>query len=100
MSKRRWARHTQMRDMTITWAQNRDFGLFAQDGYSPHTITTVDNRTQHGCRGHGEVHGTARSWGMDQGYGKIKGKTFRICAHGRHVLHGPRRGPVGHRRVF
>jgi aspartate aminotransferase-like enzyme len=80
--ERRWARHTQMRDMTITWAQNRDFGLFAEDGYRSPTVTTVDNRT----RGM-DVAGMAkfmaqRGWSMDQGYGKIKGKTFRIAHMG------------------
>src|SRR5690606_5929976 len=29
----RWSRHQQMRDLTHNWALERDFGLFAQEGY-------------------------------------------------------------------
>jgi predicted phosphoserine aminotransferase len=78
----RWARHLQMREMTTTWAENRGFSLFASEGYRSPTVTTVDNRTRNM-----DVAGMAkfmaqRGWGMDQGYGKVKGKTFRIAHMG------------------
>jgi aspartate aminotransferase-like enzyme len=61
----RWARHLQMRDMTTTWATSRDLGLFAQEGYRSPTVTM-----------------SGKGFSMDKGYGKIKGKTFRIAHMG------------------
>ncbi len=74
----RWARHLAMRDISHTWALEKGFGLFAQDGYRSPTVTTVDNR-QKGI----DVNAMAkfmgeRGFSMDKGYGKIKGETFRI----------------------
>ena len=77
----RWARHQQMRDVTHQWALERDFGLFAQAGYRSNTVTTIDN-----TRGI-DVNDMAKfmagkGFAMDKGYGKIKGKTFRIAHMG------------------
>ncbi len=74
----RWQRHLTMRDMTINWAQNHGFGLFAQEGYRSPTLTAIDNREK-GI----DVPAMAafmgeRGFTMDKGYGKIKGQTFRI----------------------
>jgi predicted phosphoserine aminotransferase len=78
----RWQRHQQMRDMTIDWALESGFGLYAQEGYRSPTVTTIDNR-QRGM----DVKAMAafmreRGFAMDQGYGKIKGATFRIAHMG------------------
>lgn len=75
----RWQRHTQLRNMTHQWALSRDFGLFAEDGYRSTTVTTIDNTIGHKI----DVSEMAafmseRGFSMDKGYGKIKGKTFRI----------------------
>lgn len=80
--EQRWARHTQMADMTRTWAYERGFGVFAQAGYQSNTVTTVDNRSK-GI----DVNAMAkfmggRGYSMDKGYGKIKDKTFRIAHMG------------------
>jgi predicted phosphoserine aminotransferase len=77
----RWQRHTAMRDLTHSWALSRGFGLFAPEGYRSHTVTAVDN-----TRGM-DVDAMAsfmkgRGFTMDKGYGKIKGKTFRIAHMG------------------
>lgn len=77
----RWSRHQQMRDLTHGWALERDFGLFAQDGYRSSTVTAVAN-----TRGM-DVDAMAKfmkgkGFEMDKGYGKIKGKTFRIAHMG------------------
>jgi predicted phosphoserine aminotransferase len=79
--EKRWARHQQMRDRTHQWALARDLGLFAQEGYRSNTVTTVAN-----TRGM-DIDAMAkfmkgRSFEMDKGYGKIKGKTFRIAHMG------------------
>ncbi|HEX2621268.1 MAG TPA: alanine--glyoxylate aminotransferase family protein [Phototrophicaceae bacterium] len=78
----RWKRHLEMRSITHQWADARGFGVFAQKGYESPTVTTVDNRT----RGV-DVEALAKFmntkyFSMDKGYGKIKGKTFRIAHMG------------------
>lgn len=77
----RWARHTQMRDLTITWADSREFGVFAQDGYRSPTVTTVANGRNINVDDMAKFMG-GKGFSMDKGYGKIKGKTFRIAHMG------------------
>jgi len=77
----RWSRHHQMRNLTHQWALDRDFGLYAQDGYRSNTVTTIDNTRAI------DVNEMAKfmhdkGFEMDKGYGKIKGKTFRIAHMG------------------
>ncbi len=75
----RWQRHETMRDMTHEWVLSNDFGLFAEEGYRSPTVTTIDNTVGREI----DVMAMAkfmaeRGFSMDKGYGKIKGKTFRI----------------------
>ncbi|HRL12420.1 MAG TPA: alanine--glyoxylate aminotransferase family protein [Aggregatilineales bacterium] len=79
----RWARHTQMRDLTLQWADARGFSAFAPDGYRSPTVTAVDNR-QRGIDvdAMGKFMNKQKGFSMDKGYGKIKGKTFRIAHMG------------------
>ncbi|MBZ0275530.1 MAG: alanine--glyoxylate aminotransferase family protein [Anaerolineae bacterium] len=77
----RWARHTHLRDMTITWANQRGLGVLAQEGYRSPTVTAVTN-----TRGFDvdemSTFMAGKGFSMDKGYGKIKGKTFRIAHMG------------------
>jgi predicted phosphoserine aminotransferase len=77
----RWARHIQMRDLTHTWANTRDFGLFAQEGYRSPTVTTIANTRGIDVDEMAKFMG-GKGFAMDKGYGKIKGKTFRIAHMG------------------
>jgi aspartate aminotransferase-like enzyme len=70
-----------MREMTINWAQSRDFGLFAAEGYRSPTVTTVEN-TRGVDVGEMAKYAAANGFDMDKGYGKIKGKTFRVAHMG------------------
>lgn len=79
--KNRWARHLHMRDMTIAWAQSRNLGLFAQDGYRSPTVTTVANTIGFDIDAMAKFMG-GKGFSMDKGYGQIKGKTFRIAHMG------------------
>lgn len=77
----RWQRHLQMRSMAHEWVNERGFGFFAQEGYRSPTITCVDNTREI------DVFEMAnfmaeRDFAIDKGYGKIKGKTFRIAHMG------------------
>ncbi|MCB9455322.1 MAG: alanine--glyoxylate aminotransferase family protein [Anaerolineaceae bacterium] len=77
----RWARHTQMRDMTMQWVNQRGFGMFAQDGYRSPTVTTVANTRDIDVNTMASFM-AEKGFSMDKGYGKIKGKTFRIAHMG------------------
>jgi predicted phosphoserine aminotransferase len=78
---RRWARHLQMRDMTTTWATATGMGLFAQEGYRSPTVTAVANGRNINVDDMAKFMG-GKGFSMDKGYGKIKGKTFRIAHMG------------------
>jgi len=73
----RWARHTQLRDMTHNWAHQK-LGLFAQEGYRSPTVTAVANTRNFNVDDMAKFMG-GKGYSMDKGYGKIKGKTFRIA---------------------
>ncbi|MDE2635656.1 MAG: alanine--glyoxylate aminotransferase family protein [Chloroflexota bacterium] len=74
----RWARHRAMRDATHRWALERGFGLYAQDGYRSDTVTTVSNTRGVNVNDMGAFMENEVGFAMDKGYGKIKGKTFRL----------------------
>jgi predicted phosphoserine aminotransferase len=77
----RWARHTHMREMTVSWAEARGFGVFAQEGYRSPTVTAVANGRNIDLDEMAKFMGS-KGFSMDKGYGKIKGKTFRIAHMG------------------
>lgn len=78
----RWARHLAMRDMTHQWAYANGFGTFAQKGYESATVTTVDNREKGMDVDAMAKFMKGKFFEMDKGYGKIKGKAFRIAHMG------------------
>lgn len=78
----RWKRHATMRDMTQTWALERDFDLFAQEGFRSPTVTAIDNRKKSIDVYAMEAFMAERNFAMDKGYGKIRGDTFRIAHMG------------------
>jgi predicted phosphoserine aminotransferase len=77
----RWMRHTQMRDLTINWAHSRGLGIFSQEGYRSPTVTAVANTKNFNVDDMAKFMG-GKGFSMDKGYGKIKGKTFRIAHMG------------------
>ncbi|MFW5692315.1 MAG: pyridoxal-phosphate-dependent aminotransferase family protein [Chloroflexota bacterium] len=74
----RWERHLALRDVTHRWALERGFGLFAQEGYRSPTLTAVDNSEKSMDVNEMAKFMGQKGFAMDKGYGKIKGKTFRI----------------------
>jgi predicted phosphoserine aminotransferase len=74
----RWARHHAMRETTHQWVQERGFGLYAQEGYRSNTITAVDNTLGIDVAEMAKFMENEKGYSIDKGYGKIKGKTFRV----------------------
>ena len=73
----RWARHRSMAELVRGWVESRSFGFLAAEPYRSLTLTCATNsrgvdlallKKQLGEEG----------YAFDDGYGKIKGKTFRI----------------------
>lgn len=75
--ERRWARHQEMARFVREWVQEKGFGFFVDHPYRSVTLTCALNTRNTDLsalkKSLGE-HGFA----FDDGYGKIKGKTFRI----------------------
>lgn len=77
----RFARHSAMAQRVQSWAVSRGLGVYAPEGYRSQTVTTVDNRT--GI----EVPALnrflmQREMRIANGYGPLKGLTFRIAHMG------------------
>ena len=77
----RWARHTQMRDITHNWAHSAGLGIYAQEGYRSPTVSAITNTKGFSVDDMAKFMG-GKGFSMDKGYGKIKGKTFRIAHMG------------------
>jgi aspartate aminotransferase-like enzyme len=81
----RWARHAAMREATLAWAASRGFLPFVADAAarSP-SVSCIDARG-------GDVAALAQrasdaGFEIDQGYGTLKGRAFRIGHMGDHDL--------------
>lgn len=72
----RFARHLQLATRAQSWGADR-FALFAEDGHRSKTLTTI--RNTHGIEfGSLAEHLAAQNMVISNGYGRLKGDTFRI----------------------
>lgn len=77
----RFERHRRLRERTIDWAKERDFSLFAAEGYRSPTVTCIANDRGIDVPA---LNRHLRQEGMiiSNGYGPLKGKNFRIAHMG------------------
>lgn len=75
---RRFARHSAMAERVQTWVLEHGLKLYAPPGYRSQTVTTIDNHLNLDV---GEMNKYLSTQGMRiaNGYGILKGKTFRIA---------------------
>ena len=73
----RFARHLEMAEYVRAWAREH-FELFSEDKYLSNTVTTITNTTGIDVGALNKELGT-RGFEISNGYGKMKGKTFRIA---------------------
>ena len=73
----RFARHAQLAAITREWAQ-RNFALFAEDGFASDTVTCISN-TRGIDIGKLNAYLATQGYHISDGYGTLKGKTFRIA---------------------
>lgn len=77
----RFARHTEMAEMTRAWATSRGFQMFSEDGYHSPTVSAVSNTA-------GVDFPALQAYLADQnivlgaGYGKLKADSFRVAHMG------------------
>jgi aspartate aminotransferase-like enzyme len=75
--ERRWARHADMAAFVRNWVNERGYGYFAAEPYRSVTLTCAVN-TRGTDLATLKKRAGERGYAFDDGYGKIKGKTFRI----------------------
>jgi aspartate aminotransferase-like enzyme len=77
----RFARHRRLMEQVHAWVRASGFDLFAEDGYRSPTVTAVSNTREVDVRA---LNAYLRERGMliSDGYGPLKGKTFRIAHMG------------------
>jgi predicted phosphoserine aminotransferase len=74
----RFARHAHLAKMTQAWAEEMGFGLFAETGYASRTVTVINN-TRNVDVGAMNKFLAAQGMSIADGYGNLKGKTFRVA---------------------
>jgi aspartate aminotransferase-like enzyme len=81
----RFKRHSAMARRVQEWAVERGFDLFAAEGYRSQTVTTVANRREIDIPALNAFL-QQREMRIANGYGPLKGKTFRIAHMGETTL--------------
>jgi len=79
--EQRFARHSAMAERVQSWALARGLDLFASPGYRSQTVTTVANQAGLDIAALNKYL-LARGMRIANGYGKLKGVTFRIAHMG------------------
>ena len=73
----RWARHEKMANLVREWVLDRGYAFFADEPFRSVTLTSAVNSRGTDLSTLKKRLGE-RGYAFDDGYGKIKGKTFRI----------------------
>lgn len=81
----RFARHAEMAKYTQEWAEKHGFKLFAKEGYRSNTVTCICNDESFDFKAINTELGK-RGFQISNGYGKNKGKTFRIAHMADHTM--------------
>jgi predicted phosphoserine aminotransferase len=77
----RFERHRKMAEHCRNWATGKGFGLFAEKGHESNTVTCISNNRDIGLDALTEKL-AEKGKEISNGYGKLKGKTFRIAHMG------------------
>ncbi|SNB46926.1 alanine--glyoxylate aminotransferase family protein [Geobacter sp. DSM 9736] len=77
----RWKRHRDMADLVRGWVREHGFPLFPEERYCSLTLTCASNAKNADLAALKKKLGE-QGFAFDDGYGKIKGKTFRIAHMG------------------
>jgi aspartate aminotransferase-like enzyme len=78
----RFERHLETNRLVQEWVQTNGFEFFAQEGFRSVTLTCVKNNREIDVAAFAKRVRDEHGFQIDGGYGKIKGKTFRISNMG------------------
>ena len=78
----RYARHRRLNTIVADWVNAAGFDFFAPEGYRSLSLTCVANTPEVDVAAWLKALRDKRGFAIDGGYGKIKGKTFRISNMG------------------
>ena len=78
----RFARHAKLNGMVADWVTANGFEFFAPEGYRSKGLTCVSNNKEIDVAKLQSLMKENHSIAMDGGYGKVKGKTFRLSNMG------------------
>lgn len=78
----RFARHERLNAMVHEWVKRHGFEFFAPEGFRSKSLTCIRNNKEIDVARLGSVMRSEHSLAIDGGYGKIKGKTFRLSNMG------------------
>ena len=78
----RYARHAKLNGMIHEWVKKHGFEFFSAEGYRSKGLTCVKNKDGFDVAAFVSLLKKRHNLAIDGGYGKIKGKTFRISNMG------------------
>ncbi len=78
----RYARHARLNDVVHAWVKKNGFEFFAPEGYRSKSLTCVKNNREIDVAAFIAILKKDHSFIIDGGYGKLKGKTFRVSNMG------------------
>jgi aspartate aminotransferase-like enzyme len=78
----RFARHARLNGMVHEWVRRNGFEFFAPEGYRSKSLTCVANNREIDVAKLNSILKAEHRLIIDGGYGKLKGKTFRISNMG------------------
>lgn len=78
----RHARHADLNNLVGQWVKDRGFEFFAPEGYRSKSLTCVANNRNIDVAALAAALKSKHNFVIDGGYGKLKGKTFRLSNMG------------------
>ncbi len=78
----RYARHAQLNGLTAEWVRKHGFDFLAPEGYRSKSLTCVKNSRDIDVAAFVSILKKDHKIAIDGGYGKLKGKTFRVSNMG------------------
>lgn len=79
--EQRWARHKELAALVGNWVRENGYGFFTDEPYRSVALTCATNTKNTDLANLKKILGE-RGYAFDDGYGKIKGQTFRIAHMG------------------
>jgi aspartate aminotransferase-like enzyme len=84
--ERRHARHAQLNELVHQWLESKGFELLPEKQYASKSLSCVRNNLEFDVAGFVKALRVEKKIAIDGGYGKLKGKTFRISNMGNETV--------------